>query len=332
MKEIKEILKELVSINAPSGRERKISQYIEKFLKEKGFKVEIDYFGNVAGRLKKNEGKKILLTAHIDQILLYVLKIDKGYILIDTHATDRNLLKGKEVILITEKGEYKGIIGMTPPHIKEKKDEKDYLYFDIGVLSPEEIGVKPGDPLVFYSEFEELNSNVFAGRSFDNRASVAVLLGSAQELKDMNFKGEIILYFSVQEEVGGPGASLIVKKYSPDIAICLDVTFARAKGEEDTETELNKGPCIAKGPFITGKISEKLIEIAEREEIPFQIEVIERYTSTDMDKFFSKDGGVPSGLISIPLRYMHSPTEVLDIRDLKRTKKLVISYIKEVLG
>jgi len=330
MRETREILKELVSINAPSGRERKISEYIEKFLKENGFTVETDYFGNVAGRLKKNEGKKILLTAHIDQILFYVLKIDKGYVLIDTHMTDKNLLKGKEVILITEKGEYKGIIGMTPPHIKEK-GEKDYLYVDTGLLSPEEIGVKPGDPVVFYSEFKELNKNVFAGRSFDNRASVTVLLDSAQDLKDMNFKGEIILYFSVQEEIGGPGASLIVKKYSPDIALCLDVTFAKAKGDENTETELNKGPCIAKGPFITGKISEKLIEIAEREEIPFQIEVIERRTGTDMDGFFSKDGGVPSGLISIPLRYMHSPNEVLDIRDLKRTKKLIISYIKEVL-
>ncbi len=331
MKETSEILKELSSINAPSGREIKIGKYIEGFLKDNGFEVEIDYFGNTAGRLKKGEGKKLLLTAHVDQILFYVLKIDKGYILIDTYMADKNILKGKEVILITEKGEYKGIIGMTPPHMKEK-EEKDYLYVDIGLSSPEEIGVKPGDPIVFYSEFKELNKNVFAGRSFDNRASVAILLDFAQELKNINFKGEIILYFSVQEEIGGHGARLIVRRYSPDIALCLDVTFARAKGDEEREIEMNKGPVIAKGPFITGKISEKLIEIAEREEIPFQIEVIERYTGTDMDVFFSRNGGIPSGLISIPLRYMHSPNEVLDIRDLKRTKKLIISYIREVLS
>ncbi len=330
MKETTEILKELTSIDAPSGREKEISEYIGRFLKENGFKTEFDFFGNIAGILKKGEGRKILFTAHIDQILFYVTKIDKGYILIDTRMTDRNLLKGKEVILLTEKGKFKGIIGMTPPHIKGK-DEKEYLYVDTGVLKPEEIDVKPGDPVVFYSKFKKLSDSVYAGRSFDNRASVAVLLDGAQELKDINFKGEVILYFSVQEEISGLGASLIVKKYNPDIALCLDVTFAKAKGDDETEIELNKGPCIAKGPFITGKISEKLIEIAKKEEIPFQIEVIERYTGTDLDGFFSRDGGVPSGLISIPLRYMHSPNEVLDIRDLKRTKKLIISYIKEVL-
>ncbi|MEO0255221.1 MAG: M20/M25/M40 family metallo-hydrolase [candidate division WOR-3 bacterium] len=331
MKDIKNLLKELTKFDAPSGRERELSLFIEKYLKENGFITEIDYFGNVAGRLKKENGKKLLLTAHIDQILFYVTKIDKNYILIDTRMADKKILKGKEVILITEKGKFKGIIGMTPPHIKAK-EEKDYLYIDLGLLTSEETGVKPGDPVLFSSEFKELNENICAGRSFDNRASASVLLDLARELKDMNFKGEIILYFSVQEEISGLGASLITKKFEPHEAICLDVTFARAKLDEDTDIELNKGPVIAKGPFITGKISEKLIKIAKKEEIPFQIEVIESYTGTDLDNFFVRDGGVPSGLVSIPLRYMHSPNELLDVRDLLRTKKLLIYYIKEELS
>lgn len=331
MKEIKNLLKELTKFDAPSGRERELSLFLEKYLKENGFKTEIDYFGNVAGKLKKLEGKKILLTAHIDQILFCVTKIDRNYILINTRMADKKILKGKEVILITEKGKFKGIIGMTPPHIKNM-EEKEYLYIDTGLLTPEEIGVKPGDPVLFSSEFKELSENICVGRSFDNRASVCVLLDLAGELKDINFKGEIILYFSVQEEISKLGASLITKRFKPDEAICLDVTFARGKLDEDTEIELNKGPAIAKGPFITGKISEKLIKIAKKEEIPFQIEVIESYTGTDLDNFFVRDGGVPSGLVSIPLRYMHSPNELLDIRDLLRTKKLLIYYIKEELS
>ncbi len=331
MKDIKNLLKELIKFDAPSGRERELSLFIENYLKEKGFETDIDYFGNVTGKLKKQDGKRILFTAHIDQVLLYVTKIDRNYILIDTRMVDKKILKGKEVILITEKGKFKGIIGMTPPHMKNK-DERDYLYIDTGLLTPEEIGVKPGDPVLFSSEFKELSESICAGRSFDNRASVSVLLDLAGDLKDINFKGEIILYFSVQEEISGLGGSLIAKKFEPDEAVCIDVTFARARLDEDIELELNKGPAIAKGPFITGKISEKLIKIAKSEEIPFQIEVIESYTGTDLDNFFVRDGGVPSGLVSIPLRYMHSPNELLDIRDLLRTKKLLIYYIKEELS
>ncbi|MEN3044005.1 MAG: M20/M25/M40 family metallo-hydrolase [Candidatus Hydrothermales bacterium] len=331
MNEVKKLLRELISFDAPSGRENELSLFIEKSLKELGFETEIDYFGNITGKLIKEKGKKIVLTAHIDQILLYVTNIDKNYIILDTRMIDKNLLKGKEVILITEKGKYKGIIGMTPPHLK-KKEKNGYIYIDLGLINPLEIDVKSGDPVVFHSEFKELSEYVCAGRSFDNRASVALLLYTAKDLKDITFKGEIIFYFSIQEEISGLGASLLIKKLSPDIVLCFDVTLAKAKMDEESEIELNKGPAISKGPFITGKISEKLIAIAKREEIPYQIEVLESYTGTDLDIFFVKDGGVPSALISIPLRYMHSPNEVIDIRDILRTKKLILAYLKEELN
>ncbi|MEN3046302.1 MAG: M20/M25/M40 family metallo-hydrolase [Candidatus Hydrothermales bacterium] len=330
MNEIKKLLRELTSFDAPSGRESELSAYIENYLKELGFKTEIDYFGNVTARLQKNSGKRIVLTAHIDQILLYVTRVDRNYIILDTRMSEKSILKGKEVILITKRGKYKGIIGMTPPHLKGKGKE-EYIYIDLGLINPQEIEVKAGDPVVFYSEFKELGEYVCAGRSFDNRASVALLLYSAKDLKDISFKGEVILYLTVQEEISGLGASLLVRKLNPDIVLCFDVTFAKAKLDEESEIELNKGPAISKGPFITRKISDKLIAIAKREEIPYQIEVLESYTGTDLDVFFVKDGGVPSALISIPLRYMHSPNEVLDIRDILRAKKLILSYIREEL-
>ncbi len=330
MNEFLKTISELSSIDAPSGREKQITDRIENFLKNSNLHTQRDYFDNIAGIIEKGKGKTLLFTAHIDQILCYVKNIDKGYILIDTRMTNKNFLKGKEVYLITGKGKFKGIIGMIPPHLKGK-DKDEYLYVDVGFYSPEEIGVKPGDTVVFASKQKNLSENVISAKSLDNRASVCVLLELSKELKDIPFKGKIILYFSVQEEISGLGASVIVKRFKPDLAICLDVTFAKAFGDPDTHIELNKGPVIAKGPFISGKLSDLLIEVAKREEIPYQIEVLERYTGTDLDGFFSRDGGVPSALVSIPLRYMHSPTEVIDLRDLKRTKKLLIYFIKEIM-
>lgn len=331
MNSLKDILRVLSSIPAPSGREHKCSNFIENYLIDIGYRTEMDYFGNVSGIIEKGKGKTLVFDAHIDNIFMYVKDIKKGYIMIDARGIDSKILKGKEVEVITKKGILKGIIGMIPPHIR-KKEDKEILYVDIGEFYPSsETPVNIGDFVVYHSKFKELLNNRIAGRSFDNRASCAVLLYLARDLKELDFKGKVILYFSVQEEISAQGASIMVKKHKPDYVICIDVTFANSDFDDQNTVELGKGPAIGVGPFISRFLREKLIKIAEEGKIPYQIEVLESNTHTNLDKIFLKNGGVPSALVSIPLRYMHSPNEVCDLKDLQKTYELLKNFIKEIL-
>ena len=342
---MKNLLKELSSIHGPCGFEEEVAKYIAKRLKGVVDSIEVDGIGNLIVRKKgQKEGPKIVVAAHMDEVGFIVKKVENnGLIRFEKlGGHDDRILLSQRVQLHTSNGFRSGVIGTISAHMMKYDDPKKVrphqkLYIDVGASSKEEVeelGIKVGDSVTWYPHYEELTENRIVGKAFDDRAGCAVLIQSLEELDATDFAGEVIGVFTVQEEVGLRGARVISHQHFPDVAIAIDTTAVSDTPEEmmDNTLALGAGTGIKAIDFsliANKKIRNHLVQLAEENKIPYQVEVFPGI-GTDAGELSQSHQGVPTGTLSIPSRYAHSSIEVIDVRDLEATKDLLVAFVKNM--
>lgn len=331
--ELRDMLEDLCEAKGTSGKENSAGDVAAKML-SKYMKVSRDALGSVIG--KKGEGKGILLDAHIDQIGLIVTSIeDDGFLKIaKVGGADIRVFTATKVTVHGKKDIF-GVITSVPPHLASSKDEGkatafDDITIDIGMSKAEaEKIVSLGDRVTFDGPFDCLIGNRVASPSIDDRAGIVVILRCLQLLEGKN-TCPIEVMFSVQEETGGSGAVAGAFNSTSDEAIATDVSFASAPGvSKEKYASLGDGAMIGYSPALDYAMSKRLTEIANEKGIKNVPEVMGGSTGTNGDDIQISRGGIKTGLISIPIRNMHTAVEVVDLADIEACAQLMAEYILE---
>jgi len=337
--EVVESLRRLSESFGVSGFEDEVRGNLIEILKEYTDGVKTDKMGNVIAYKKGTDSThKILIASHLDEIGLMITKVDEGGYLKFTEVGrfDPRILLAQEVIVHGVKDLW-GVVGAKPPHLQEKEErdkivKREDMFIDVG-LSEEEVKktVKVGDVVSMAREFTPLTNDIYLSKAFDNRASVVSMIGVLENLKGSVHRWDVYGVATVQEEVTGLGAVSSAYGIYPDIALALDVTHGDMSKTDESETyKLNGGPVIAVGPNISKKVFDDLKKTAEDMELAYQIEPCASITGTDADDMQIVKEGIPTGVVSIPLRYMHSSVETLSIKDIERVSRLISEYIKRL--
>ena len=335
---LKQITMSLADAKGVSGDENEAAQLALSYLKEYTDDCCIKN-GNVIGNFGvREDGKKhILIDAHIDQIGFVVSYItDDGFLKISNcGGIDRRLLLAQQVVVMGKKN-IDGVICSIPPHL-EKDDSKvpefSDICIDIGMTKEEaENIVSLGDKIVFRQKSSELLGDRITGASLDDRCGVAAILYALDKLKNEQVNCSYTVLFSTQEEVGERGAKIGVFDIAPDIALAVDVSFALTSDDSELKCgKMGKGCMIGFAPTLDRELSKQLTEIAEKNNMPYQREIMSGETGTNADRFSVNCGGVKACTLSIPLKYMHTPVEVISMSDVENTGELIAAYIKEVM-
>lgn len=329
-----QLLKNLTDSYALSGCEDNNYSTLTEILSQYA-EVRTDNIKNVFCTF--GEGKHFMLEAHTDEIGLIVTSItDEGFLKFSASGgVDRRFLPASEVTVLGKEN-LRGVICAVPPHLRSDKDKNvndiSELAVDIGYCKEkaEEL-VSLGDRIIFNRRFDELCSNKVSSNCLDDRCGVASLILALDRLEKLPVKITVML--SSQEEVGTRGAKAGAFSVDADEAISVDVSFGYSpQCSKDDCGMLSKGPMIGFSPVLDKNISETLVKCAQKNNIPYQKEIMNGRTSTDADVISVSKSGVKCGLISIPLRYMHTPSEVIDIKDVEATADLIVAYISERAG
>lgn len=301
--------------------------YLEKIMEIK------QLYGNcAAGVLKGESDKTIMLEAHCDEVGFIVKCVDsKGFIRVDSIGrVDARLLPSKPVT-IHAKQKIKGVFGSIPPHLKGGEDKPfdlDSLFIDTGLGAKTKEIVSAGDIVTFDSSAQAMGENAVCGKSLDNRAGVAALIRTAQLLENKSLPYNVCFLLSWNEEVGLRGAKTAAHELKPDCAVAVDVSFGNMPGvSADKTRKLGSGTMIGISPLLSKKVTDKLFELADAFEIKHTEEVMAGATGTDADVITGTGAGVPCGLLSIPLRSMHSCYETVDVRDIEATAQLLCQFV-----
>jgi endoglucanase len=332
-----ELLERLCRAGGISGFEDEVMGIMTGEFKKAGCEVIQDNFGNVIA--KKGRGKtSIMLAAHMDEVGLMVKYINKeGYInFVKVGGIDDRVLLSQVVRIKTKRGIVTGVIGMKPPHLQKEKEGKEVIkhedmFIDIGAKDKKEAQklVDIGDPVTFSPVFEKLNKKTTCGKALDNRLGCYSLIRVMQNLPKVN--AEIYAVGTAQEEVGLKGARVAAFKINPDYCIAVDITLAGDTPqikESESSLKLGKGPAITimeasgRGVVTHPIVKEALIKAASKNKIPYQIDVLEG-GMTDAAIVHMTREGIPSGVVSIPIRYTHGPVGIFNEDDLENTIKLV---------
>lgn len=341
---MKDLLKKLSDAPGVSGFEEEIRNIMINELKNHADEIEVDKLGNmIATRKGKADGKKIMLAAHMDEIGLMIRYIDKkGFIKFSKiGGINDQMLLNQKVSIHTSKGVVPGVIGSKPPHrMKEAERKKvlDYenMFIDIGASNREEAEgmVKLGDTVTIDQSFEALGK-LHKGKALDNRIGCAILI---EVIKRAKTNATIYAVGTVQEEVGLKGAKTSAFKLNPDMALALDVTIAGDHPgikEEDAPAKIGGGPAIiltdasGRGLITHPTVKDLLIKVADQDEIPYQLEVSEGGT-TDATAIHLTREGIPTGVISPPTRYIHTPVSVVAMEDVENAVKLILAVLAEL--
>jgi len=336
--ESKDFLARLIDIPGVSGYEKEVSKEVSEVFKGYCDDVCIDDFYNVYGRKTRGtieDKPKIMLAAHIDEIGLMVKDIDdKGFIKFTTiGGVDQRILLSQEVIVYGREPLF-GVIGAKPPHLQERGERGtavkiEDMTIDLG-LPPQKVKelVRVGDIITFKSPLVSMQNNFVNGKSLDDRASVAVMLETMKELDKLNFNADVFFVATVQEEVGVRGATISTYGVNPDIGVAIDVTHGDTPDSPKEETnEMNKGPVICIGPNLHPKLSQQLIDVAEDYSLQYQLEVAPGPTGTDARAMQIIRDGIPTLLMEIPLRYMHTTVETLNMDNIEKAGRIIAFFI-----
>lgn len=337
-------LKKLLDSPSPSGFEQPSQKVWRDYVSGYADEVKVDVMGNNFAYLNgKNKKPLVMLAGHCDEIGLMVKYIDeKGFIYFSTiGGIDPHLIPGKRVKIHTKRGFVLGVVGKKPVHWIDPKDREKVLavkeqFIDIGVSSEKEAKkyISIGDPITFAVDMDMLKNDAAVARAFDNKVGCFVVAEVLRMIKGSGkrkLNATLVSVSNVQEEVGLRGATTSAYYLNPDVGIAIDVGFATDHPDIDKKLvgnfSLGKGPIIARGPNVNPKVFDILTEVAEKRKIPFQVDGISRETGTDAAVIQLSRSGVATGLISIPLRYMHTSGEVLNLKDLEYTSKLLTEFM-----
>jgi len=323
-----------------SGFETPVAGLISKTFSEVADEVRTDVLGNVIA-LKNGEGQeriRVMVASHMDEIGLMVTKIDERGFLKFTQigGIDQRTLVSQEV-RVHGKRDLLGIIGMKPPHLIAPHEQNAAIkmadmVIDLG-LPVEEVKslVSVGDLVTINRNFIELSGGHAAAKAMDDRAAVAVMYECMKELQKLRHKADFYAVSTTQEEVGTRGAMVSTYHVEPHIGIAIDVCHGEMPGVPEQDTApLGKGPNLAFGANIHPKVYERLVEVAKENNISYTIDPVPAATGTDAWAMQVTRAGVPTGLISIPLRYMHTSVETLSLSDVKASGKLLALFIASI--
>lgn len=337
--ELKDILKELAEAPGISGFESQAGEVTARHLKPYSDEVNVDKLASVIalkrGTQTGEKRSKVMIAAHLDEIGLMVTKIEDGGFMRITSIGGYDIctLPGQEVSVLG-KEVLRGVIGAKPPHLQEpgessKPINMEDLYVDTGKTKDELDGlVEVGTFIRIESEFTELGGGCIAYRAMDDRAGVTAMVETMRRLSTRKHEWDVYAIATSQEEVSGLGAMSTAFRLEPDIGIAIDVTFGDSPGVPERRAyPLGKGPAIGLGPNFHPKITQKLCDLANEYEIPHQIDAEPRPGGTDAYSIQVSRAGIPAGLLSIPLRNMHTTVEVLKLDDIKRLAELLSIFI-----
>ncbi|MCU0771435.1 MAG: M42 family metallopeptidase [Verrucomicrobia bacterium] len=333
-------LETLVNTPSPVGHEvrgqRVWLDYVSRFAGE----TFSDAYGNCVAVLNKGGSPRLMLAAHADEIALAVNYIDdQGFIYVRRMGgVDPAITKAQRVTIHARSGPVRGVVGNVAPHLTKaepdsKKPQIHDLFIDIGVGNRKEAEklVRIGDPITLIDQFERLRDDIAVARAFDNRigtwsvAEALRLLSAGKKLE-----AEICAVSNVQEEVGLFGARQIAYSLKPDVALVVDVTHATdyptVNKSQHGDVKLGRGPTITHGGCNHPEVVARLEQVAKARKIPLQHEAMSATSGTDTDVIFWTRGGIASALVSLPNRYMHSPVEVVNLKDLQHIPDLLAAF------
>jgi len=340
-----DFLKTLVNTPSPVGHETRGQRVWLDYAKKFADETFSDAYGNCVAVLNKGGSPRIMLAGHADEIAMAVNYIDAdGYLYVRRMGgVDAAITKAQRVTIHTRRGPVRGVVGNVAPHLTNRDSDPKppkihELFIDIGVSSRKDAEklVRVGDPITLVDEFEKLRDDLVVARAFDNRIgtwSVAEALRLLSESKG-KLRAEVCAVSNVQEEVGLLGARQIAYSLKPDIALVVDVTHATdyptVSKAQHGDVKIGGGPAITHGGCNHPEVVKRLEEVAKAKKIPLQHEAMSATSGTDTDVIFWTRGGIASALISLPNRYMHSPVEVVSLKDLEQIPQLLAAFVLSV--
>ncbi len=335
-------LKQLLSTPGPSGDETAVSRIWRNEAQTFADEVRADVRGNSFAVLK-GDAQRVLLAGHIDEIGIMISYIDDdGFLSFSgIGGWDPQVLVGQRVCLLGKKGEVIGVIGKKPIHLLEDEERKKTpkikdLWIDIGAKNRDESAesVQVGSVGVIDSPVRELPNGRLASRGLDDRIGAFIVLETLRLLAQDKPTATVAAVATCQEEITMAGAKTSAFSFDPQVAIAVDVSFATDHPDSDKkqygDIKLGGGPVLSRGSANSPLVYEMLMDTAEREKIRYSLEIAPRYTGTDADAFHITRGGVATGCVSIPCRYMHSPNEMIELTDVENTAKLIASFVRSL--
>ena len=338
-------LKQYLNNPAPTGYEWESQKIWMDYLKPYVDEFITDTYGTAVGVINPKAPFKVVIEAHSDEISWYVNYIsDKGLIsVIRNGGSDHMIAPSKWVNIHTKKGIVKGVFGWPAIHTrmagKEETPKLENITIDVGASKKEgveKMGIHVGCVITYPDTFQVLNKNKFVCRALDNRIGGFMIAEVARLLKESKVELPFGLYVtnSVQEEIGLRGAEMITQTIKPDVAIvtdvCHDTSTPMIDPKKQGDNTIGKGPVISYAPAVQQLLRDRIIDTAEEKKIPFQRLASSRYTGTDTDAFAYSNGGVPSALISLPLKYMHTTVEMVHQEDVENVIKLIYETLQTI--
>ncbi len=338
-------LTDLLRAKSPSGAEAQAQAVYDEHVKPHADDYDNDALGNRLATLNTKGGPTVMFSGHMDELGLIITYVNKdGFIYFDTiGGHDRIMIPGRRIIIQTARGAVKGVTGKRAIHLMDEGDRKKVpeiheIWIDIGAKTKAEAlkRVAIGDVATYDHEFELIHGSIGTARAFDNKVGAYVvgetLIRLAKAKAKVNAK--VVSVATTQEEIGVRGATTSAFAVNPHVALAVDVGHATDHPDCDNrkfgETKLGDGPIICRGPNINPKVFERLIACAKKARIPHQVDADPRPTGTDARAIQMARGGVACGLVSIPLRYMHTPSEVVDLEDVENCVKLFVEFAKSI--
>lgn len=332
---IKQDLQTLCTAAGVAGR-GEIVERAKELLAPLTDECRVDTMGNLlAVRRGAPNGRTVMLEAHMDEIGFLVIGVDDlGFIHVaSAGGADERVLAAQPVVVYGEGGTYPGVFCSVPPHLIKEGGALppiEDMGIDIGMTAEQARAcVRPGDPVGFAPAFAALSDTVVSAKSLDDRAGLAAILHALRRLPE-KLDTTVAVCFSVQEEVGCRGAAAAARQLRPDAALVTDVSFAATPDASPYQCgKMNGGVMLGYSPILDEKLGAALDGLAKKHQIPVQPEVMGRSTGTNADVISKENAGIPTALLSIPQRYMHTPVETVDVRDVAAVGDLMAAYLTE---
>jgi putative aminopeptidase FrvX len=335
-------LSELLHARSPSGAEAEAQAVFDRHVKPAADEYANDALGNRIATLNPKGDPVLMLAGHIDELGLIITYVNKeGFLYFDTiGGHDLSVISGRRVLIQTENGPVKGVTGKRAIHLMDDEDRKKVpkkheIWIDIGARSKAEAleRVSIGDVATYDHELELINGSIGTARAFDNKVGAYIIGETLIRLaKEKKLAAKVVSVATTQEEIGVRGATTSAYSVNPHIGIAIDVAHATDHPDCDNrrfgETKLGGGPIICRGPNVNPKVYSWIIAAAKKAKVPYQLEADPRPTGTDARAVQMGRAGVATGLVSIPLRYMHTPSEVVDLEDVERCVQLLVAFAR----
>ena len=338
------LLIDLLNARSPSGYEAEAQAVVDKYLEPVAEAYQRDALGNRLATLNPEGSPTLMLAGHMDELGLIIKYIDKaGFLFFDTiGGHDHSLIPGRRITILTAQGQVKGVTGKRAIHLMDIDERKKVprlhqMWIDIGAEDREAAlkQVQIGDIAVYDQSFDHLNGEIVAGRALDNKIGAYLVCETLCRLaKDSAMVAKVVTVATTQEEIGCRGVVGPTYAVAPQVAVAVDVGHATDHPECDSrkhgEYQLGKGPIICRGPNINPLVFEQLASCAKQENIPYQVESASGVTGTDARAIQISRQGVATGLLSIPLRYMHTASEVAHLQDIEQGVRLLTAFARSL--